>query len=654
MVSGTDGKTTTASWIYHLLTASGHRAGLITTIQSKWPGGELPTGLHVTTPSSWQLNKLIQTMVKDKIEYLVLEVTSHGIDQFRIWGIKPTIYVLTNTTHEHLDYHLTLEDYRKTKLKPIKSASKVVFNNQDPLLHKALSSLSNAIGVGEKKETSTNLTFKLLPTKRDNHRMVKIELKKEKKEFKVLTPFPQKYNLFNLALAIQTAILLHLPVDQIIQAVYTLPSVRGRLEEIDTAGENFRLFIDFAHTPNGLENVLHYLSKIRPPRKKLIAVFGSAGERDQTKRPLMAQAASKYADIIVFTAEDPRTEDVNHIIDEMIKGLPPSWREETDPNLAKARRYYRITDRRQAIQTTIKQIAQEGDIVGIFGKGHEQSMCYGKTEIPWDDSKEARRALFERIIKTRVTGIILAAGKGTRIATLTKNKINKAMVPVLEKPMVDWATDLLDKSGISQKVYVIGHKAKQIRDHLGKDVNWVIQKEQLGTGDALKTALSALNNKARHLIVLNADQAFYPPEVLLGFINFYLKGNYDAAILSTLKDNPTGLGRIVRNSNGNLVAIIEERDADEKTKKIREINTGTYVFNRSFVEKYINSLPLHKDKGEYYLTDIFAVALKDNPQVKIGVLQNNHPLVNLGFNTPEQLQQGEKLLRRFYPLAETK
>ncbi len=650
MVSGTDGKTTTASWIYHLLQSGGKKVGLITTIQAKWPGGEVTTGLHTTTPSSWQLNSLIRTMVNNQVEYLVLEVTSHAIDQFRVWGIKPHIYVITNVSHEHLDYHLTLKDYLKTKLKLVKWATKVVYNTDDPHLYQAFSSLPKAFGVSRKNNPKANLTLRLLPQKRDNHQLIKVFLKEKKKEFKLLTPFPQDYNLLNLGLALQTCFLLNLPTKSLSQAVYSLPSVKGRLEEIDTGGEDFRLFVDFAHTPNGLKNVLSYLAKIRGKKGKLIAVFGAAGERDRSKRPLMAKAAAKHAEIVILTAEDPRSEDVKTIMKEIVKGFPPSWREGKDLLQPQPKTYYFIADRRQAIQTAITQLAEEGDIVGIFGKGHEQSMCYGKTEIPWDDIKEAKRALLERIIKTRVTGVILAAGKGTRIVLLTRNKTNKAMVPVLGKPMIDWATDLLTKSGINQQLYVIGHKAVIIKKHLGENKNWVVQKEQLGTGDALKTALPALNNKARHLIIINADQAFYPSEVLISFINFYLKGDYAAAILSTLKENPTGLGRIVRNSKGNLVAIVEESEADKETKKIKEINTGTYILRRSFVERYINQLPLHQEKNEYYLTDIFSVALKDDPKIKIGVLQNNHPLVNLGFNTPEQLEQGEKLLKRFHPL----
>ncbi len=651
MVSGTDGKTTTANMIYHLIKTSGKSVGLISTISAKWPSGQIPTGLHVTNPSSWQLYKLIKQMRRDKIQYLVLEVTSHGIDQFRIWGLKPYIYVLTNITPEHLDYHPSFDHYITTKLKPTRQARYVVFNLNDPTLAKHLKTNRHTFSVSHKPSTQTSLVLKLIKTNHQDHKAL-ISVTTPKTSFKTLTPLPQPYNLTNLGLAIQTSLLLHISPKDIQKATASLPPIKGRLETIDTHGQNFKAFVDFAHTPAALDQVLHYLKKLKTSSDhRLIAVFGSAGLRDKSKRPLLVKSAARHADIIILTAEDPRTEEVTDIIKQMEEGFPTTWKladHHKPPNQLK-KRYFIIPDRKQAIEFAITKLVKEGDVVGFFGKGHEQSMCYGTTELPWDEIKEVKKAILKKLYQNHITGVVLAAGKGTRIASLTKNKINKAMVPVLGKPMVGWAKDLLAHSHINHQIYVVGYKAAAIKQYLGSNVTYVTQTKQLGTGDAIKHVIPVLSNKIRHVLVINADQAFYQPEILQSFINHYLKGQYDAAVLSTHKDNPTGLGRIVRDNQGNLMAIIEERDADPETKKIKEINTGTYVFNKKFLEKYIDQLPLHTDKNEYYLTDIFAIALKDSPPPKIGVLQINNPLVNLGFNTPEQLQQGERILKKFYP-----
>ena len=145
VVSGTDGKTTTSTFIHHLLVGAGRSVGIISTVQAKWNNVEVPTGLHVTNPDSWRLNQLLSQMVRDKIKYLVLETTSHGIDQFRIWGIKPYIYVMTNVSHEHLDYHPSFEHYLKTKLKLVKSSHYLVCNHQDKNLRQALAGIKKSL-----------------------------------------------------------------------------------------------------------------------------------------------------------------------------------------------------------------------------------------------------------------------------------------------------------------------------------------------------------------------------------------------------------------------------------------------------------------------------------------------------------------------------
>jgi len=653
LVSGTDGKTTTTNFIYHLLNQAGLPVGMISTIEVRWGQHQQPTGLHTTNPSSYQLNKWMSMMVKDNIKYLVLEVTSHGIDQFRNFGIKPDVYVLTNITHEHLDYHLTFDHYLKTKLKPVSYSHQVVYNSLDDNLYQALKDNPKAIptAIGRTNRPA-NLLIRLIRRDYRHSRksLIKITSQDPKLEIKTLTPFQQPYNLTNLALAVQTALLVGVSPEVIQKAISNLPVLKGRLNQVDTSGMNFDIYIDFAHTPNALDQVLKYLKSIKPKEGRLIAVFGSAGLRDKLKRPMLVTTAAQHADTIVLTAEDPRTEPVEEIINQMTQGFPPNWRlaEADNPPKSLKKKYFIIPDRKKAIQTTITQLAGEHDIIGFFGKGHEASICYGTTELPWDEEKEVKKALLKRLTHNYIAGIVLAAGKSTRLASVTKNKINKAMIPVLGRPMIDWAKQLLDQAGLSQQIYVIGFRQQAIRRHLGPDYTYVVQKKLLGTGDAVKQAVKQLDNRTRHMVVLSVDQAFYPAQVLTNFIDFYINGGFDAAVLSVIKDNPHGLGRIVRNSAGNLTAIIEETEASPQIKKIKEINTGTYIFSRQFIDQFIDKLPLRAHKNEYYLTDIFNIALKTSPhQVKVGVLQVNNPLVSLGFNTPEQLQQGEQIIKKF-------
>lgn len=356
-VTGTDGKTTTSSLIYHILTTAGFKASLITSVSAKIGDKEFDTGFHVTTPSPFSLQKFIKKAKSVGSEYLVLETTSHGLDQNRVFGCNYHMGVITNVTHEHLDYHKTYQNYVKAKSKLFKSVKYSVINIDD-----------KSYDYLKKHASGQIISYGL---NRGNYNL---------KNFKFETKLPGTYNKYNCLAAISAAKSLGISDTVIKKAILSFKPVIGRMDEIKN-NKNIKIIIDFAHTPNALEVALKTAKATIKNNGKLISVFGSAGLRDQTKRPLMGAAAEKFADVIILTAEDPRTEDVNDIIDQIAAGCK------------KAKNLYKVPDRQEAINKALNEIAKPNDLVIITGKAHEKSMCFGKTEYPWSDYEAVSRAL---------------------------------------------------------------------------------------------------------------------------------------------------------------------------------------------------------------------------------------------------------------------
>jgi len=375
-VTGTDGKTTTVHLIHHILKTAGKKADLISTVSAP--------GFHTTTPNPWILQKLLRQMVGRGIKYVVLEATSHGLDQHRLWGVKFHIGIVTNITHEHLDYHKTYENYLAAKAKLFRGVKFAILNRDD----KSFSYLNSQSLI----RNSQLITYGIKN---------KADFTPETFPFETL--LPGEYNQYNCLAAIAVTSALGIPPEKIRKAVASFKGVVGRMEEINE-GQDFKVIVDFAHTPNGLENTLKTLREEISKKKegRLIAVFGCAGLRDVAKRPMMGEIAAWLADVSVLTAEDPRTEDVNEIINQIAQGcLKAGAKEEnlsnwSDWSFLGEKVFLRIPDRRQAIRFAIQKLAKKKDVVVICGKGHEQSMCYGKTEYPWSDQKEARKALREK------------------------------------------------------------------------------------------------------------------------------------------------------------------------------------------------------------------------------------------------------------------
>jgi len=375
-VTGTDGKTTTATIIYHILKTAGKKVALISTVEAKVGRKSIKTGFHVTSPNPFALQKLLRRMRSQKIRYVVLEVTSHGLDQFRIYPIEPQIAVLTNITHEHLDYHPTFETYRNAKLKLFKHAKHAVVNKDIPIFAQINTALPNIL-------FSTYSLHADSQMKPDS-----IEYQDDKTIFTLgnityTLKLTGDYNLYNGLAAISTALLLDVPQSDIKRALLSFKGVKGRLEEVENK-RGIHAYVDFAHTPNALLEVLTNLRSHKQPDEKLIVVFGAAGLRDASKRPLMGQAASQLADFVVITSEDPRFENSKDIAKEILSGVPSKKRKNVTIEL----------DRAKAIDFAVNKLAKRGDWVVSCGKGHEESMNFdGFTESPWSDREALLTAL---------------------------------------------------------------------------------------------------------------------------------------------------------------------------------------------------------------------------------------------------------------------
>ncbi len=359
-VTGTDGKTTTSNMIYQILEDAGKSVALVSTINAKIGGEEIDTGFHVTSPHSFMVQEFIKKAVDRGCEYIVLEVTSHSLDQGRFWGVKFKIGVITNITHEHLDYHKTMNNYLEAKAKLLRGVEVAVLNHDDANFKKLL------------KFTRGKKVFTFGNDKRADFYPGKYPLK-----LKVLGD----YNVSNAMAAIAAASSLGIDARIAIKSLEDFRGLSGRMEEIKN-NLGFKIFIDFAHTPNGLEQALSALRG--RDRGKLIAVFGCAGARDVEKRPMMGAVASRLADIVVLTDEDPRFEDPQKIITQIVAGMESR-------KMVNNKTLFIESDRTKAIALAIK-LAGKGDVVGIFGKGHEKSMSYRGVEKPWSDQEAARKA----------------------------------------------------------------------------------------------------------------------------------------------------------------------------------------------------------------------------------------------------------------------
>lgn len=401
-VTGTDGKTTTASLIYQILLYAGIRVGLLSTVNAYIGDEVIDTGYHVTTPDAITIQSILTKMVNNGMTHAVLEVTSHGLSQERVSAIDFNVGVITNLTHEHLDYHGSFASYREAKgllfknLSPKSIEDKLVYGavlNIDDPSFQYLQSITEApvisYGIANKADFQAE---NILSYHDSSHFTVFSPIQRRNSEdttyIDINCKLPGKYNIYNCLSAIATTSGIFGFGSEIISAgIANLAPIPGRMEAVNW-GQNFKVYVDFAHTPNALSNALNYVKSLvdtESPKGRVICVFGSAGLRDREKRVLMTTTAAELADYSIITAEDPRTESLDKILDEMEDGF-----RYLDKKIGID--YLRIEDRREAIRKAVF-MANTRDVVIICGKGHEQSMCFGEIEYEWDDITAVKAAL---------------------------------------------------------------------------------------------------------------------------------------------------------------------------------------------------------------------------------------------------------------------
>jgi len=377
-VTGTDGKTTTCTMIYHLLKEHGFKPALITTVSAKIGNENIDTGFHTTTPTSQELYSLLQKAEKSNCTHMILETTSHGLSQGRIMGLKFDAIAYTNITEEHLDYHKSWENLAKAKSLLLTRHAKrdciVGLNIDDSRSYEYLSPLHSHLTYSQ-LETADLYASEISESEKG------IYFKVDSKDFFI--PILGKYNISNfLAASIVVKNLENMSMEDIGKYISSFKTITGRMEVIQK--DPFFVIVDYAHTPNALENALKSAKEMTKGR--LIHVFGCAGHRDYFKRPQMGRISGEIADITILTAEDPRLESLKDINDEIAKGYKGKELIRFDDESMN------VKNRRDAIHRAI-QIANEGDTVIITGKAHESSLCFGQTEYIWNDIEEVKKLL---------------------------------------------------------------------------------------------------------------------------------------------------------------------------------------------------------------------------------------------------------------------
>lgn len=376
-VTGTNGKTTVTQLIKHMLEQTrGARVGLIGTNANMIGNEVLPT--ERTTPQSYELQKLFRAMADAGCTHVVMEVSSHALDQDRVAGIRFAVGVFTNLTQDHLDYHATMERYAEAKQKLFAMCDQGVINLDDGWAESFLKTAKCPVFTYSVKQNTADLVAKDIRLLPDKVRFCAVRTGELQR---VDLGIPGRFSVYNALSAISVCLLLGIELQQAAEALATARGVKGRMETVPTGGD-YTVLIDYAHTPDALENALRSVRETAPGR--VVAVFGCGGDRDRTKRPLMGKIGTELADFSVITSDNPRTEDPEEIIREILAGVR-----------ADKRKYISIPDRRAAIEYVLTH-HRPGDVILLAGKGHETYQEINHVKLHMDEREIVAEILEKR------------------------------------------------------------------------------------------------------------------------------------------------------------------------------------------------------------------------------------------------------------------
>ncbi|MFD0715134.1 UDP-N-acetylmuramoyl-L-alanyl-D-glutamate--2,6-diaminopimelate ligase [Paenibacillus sp. GCM10027626] len=384
-ITGTNGKTTTTYLVERIFADNGYRPGVIGTVEMRYNGQVLP--MSGTTPDALELQRHLAEMVKAGTDCCAMEVSSHALEQGRVKGCRYRTAIFTNLTQDHLDYHGTMERYAAAKGLFFSRLGNA-FGDESERSYAVLNADDAASGEFAALTAAEVLTYGV--EQAADVRASNIQITSRGTAFQVDTykgstmitlKMAGKFNVYNALAAITAALIENIPLEQIKASLEAIAGVPGRVEAVD-AGQPFAVIVDYAHTPDGLENVLKAVQQFAA--KRMICVFGCGGDRDRAKRPIMGAIAAAYADHVIITSDNPRTEEPQQILRDIESGLKSRAEQEIS--------YELVADRREAIQKAV-EMASPDDVVLIAGKGHETYQIIGMEKLPFDDREVAKEAI---------------------------------------------------------------------------------------------------------------------------------------------------------------------------------------------------------------------------------------------------------------------